>query len=79
LYQRVDQEELEKMGLGHKSELSFEQGSLKSLHKFSMLQRFRQSKDLKAQDSYKPKVQNKEEYIEIKEKEIEWWRTNALT
>ena len=67
VYYRVDQEELEKRGLGHKSELEKESGSLTNLHQFSMLQRFRQSKDFKAPDRYKPK--NSEEAQHIKEQE----------
>ena len=41
VYYRIDQEELEKRGLGHKSELEKESGCLTNLHQFSMLQRFR--------------------------------------
>ena len=52
LYHRIDQEELEKRGLAHKSELNKEQGGLKSLHQFSMLQRFRSGKSYNAPDRY---------------------------
>jgi hypothetical protein len=37
MYYRIDQEELEKKGMAHKSELCNEQGGLKSLQQFSML------------------------------------------
>ena len=45
------------------------------MYKFSMLQRFRQSKGLKEVDRYRPR-ENKEE---TKAKENEWWRNNAQT
>ena len=76
IYYRIDQQELEKKGLAHKSELCKEQGGLKSLHQFSMLQRFRQSKDFKAPDRFKSKTVN---FEEVKEKEGEWYRENAQT
>ena len=61
LYQRVDQQELEKLGVfGHKSELDKDQGGLESMYKFSMLQRFRNNKNLKDVDRFQPK-ENKEE------------------
>ena len=76
LYQRVDQQELEKLGVfGHKSELDKDQGGLESMYKFSMLQRFRNNKNLKDVDRFRPK-ENKEE---LKAKENEWWRNNAQT
>lgn len=76
IYQRVDQLELEKLGcFGHKSELDKDQGGLESMQKFSLLQRFRQSKNLKEVDRFKPR-ENKEE---LKQKENEWWRNNAQT
>ena len=56
---------MEKLGLGHKSELDQKNGSLNAMHKFSMLQRFRQNKDFKAVDKYKPKVE-RDEQEEIK-------------
>lgn len=37
LYYRIDQEELERRGLGHKSEIDNEQGKLTQLHQFSLL------------------------------------------
>ena len=74
LYYRIDQEELEKKGMAHKSELCNEQGGLKSLQQFSMLQRFRNNKDFRQPDRYKPK--NMED---LKEKEAEWYRANAQT
>ena len=45
------------------------------MHKFSLLQRFRQSKNLKQVDRFRP--QEKKE--ELKQKENEWWRNNAQT
>lgn len=77
MYQQVDQQELEKLGLGHKSELDKEQGSLKAMHKFSMLQRFRGNKDLKAVDKYKPKAEDTEDAAEIKEKENAFFKNNV--
>ena len=77
VYYRIDQEELENRGLGHKSELEKESGSLGNLHQFSMLQRFRKAKDFRAPDRYKPK--NQEEASQIKEQEAQWWRQNAQT
>ena len=70
---------MEKLGLGHKSELNKEQGSLSAMHKFTMLQRFRQNRDLRAVDKYKPKYSNREEMDEIKDKENSWWKVNAQT
>ena len=43
------------------------------MHKFSMLQRFRGSKDLKAVDKYKPKTEDEE----IKEKENTFFKNNV--
>ena len=76
MYQRIDQEELEKNGLSHKSELSKDSGGLLAAHKFSMLQRFRQSKDFRAIDRYKPQCENIEE---IKDQEKSWMRQNVQT
>ena len=45
------------------------------MHKFSLLQRFRQSKNLKEVDRFRPK----EKKEELKQKENEWWRNNAQT
>ena len=56
---------MEKLGFGHKSELSKDNGSLQAMHKFSMLQRFRGSKDFRAVDKYKPKA-DQDELQEIK-------------
>lgn len=68
---------MEKLGLGHKSELNKDQGSLKAMHSYSMLQRFRSGKDVKAVDKYKPKYSNREEMDEMRGKENEWYRQNA--
>jgi len=76
-YYRVDQEELEKRGMAHKSELSKESGGLNHMHKFSMLQRFRQNKDFKAPDRYRPKVIDGE--TDIKALEDQWYKNNAQT
>ena len=37
IYSQIDQEGLEKLGLAHKSEFDNEGGSLKSIHKLSLL------------------------------------------
>ena len=37
IYQRIDQQELEKLGLGHKSEVTKESAGFKNLHNLSML------------------------------------------
>ena len=66
MYQRVDQQELETRGMAHKSELSADSGGLLAAHRFSQLQRFRQSRDLRAIDKYKTKCENIEEVKEIK-------------
>jgi hypothetical protein len=66
-YYRIDQEELEKKSLGHKSELDHESGGLTDVYQFSMLQRFRRNCDFKAPDRYKPK--NVDEIQEIRENE----------
>lgn len=66
-YYRIDQEELEKRNLGHKSELDLESGSLSDVFQFSMLQRFRKGKDFRAADKYKPKTV--EDLNEIKKNE----------
>ena len=47
------------------------------MHKFSMLQRFRQSKDFRAPDKYKPKVIDDE--TNLKEQESEWYKNNVQT
>ena len=47
------------------------------MHKFSLLQRFRQSKNLKEVDKFKPITKENKE--ELKQKENEWWRNNAQT
>jgi hypothetical protein len=65
--------------LCHKSELSRESGALKAAFQFSMVQRFRKGKDLKAIDKYKPKYENSEQLAEIREKENAWLRENILT
>ena len=62
--------------MGHKSELDKDQGSLASMHKFSMLQRFRDNRDLKAVDKYKPKTEA-DEAAEIKEKENAFFKNNV--
>lgn len=41
VYSRVDQEQLEKIGMAHKSEFNNDQGGLKAMQKYSLLQRFR--------------------------------------
>jgi len=79
IYKRIDQEELEKLGLGHKSEIGTDSGSLKSVFEYSMLQRFRQNKNFRQIDKYKPKAATKEELLEIKEREHDWWNQNAVT
>jgi hypothetical protein len=52
LYLRIDQEELEKLGVADKQELT--ETVIPDLHEYSMLQRFRQSKDYRQPDKYKP-------------------------
>ena len=79
MYKRTDQKTLYNCGLGHKSELSVESGGLKSAHGLSMLQRFRQGRDLREYDKYKPKPEDHEDPNEIRGKENEWWRTNVIT
>jgi len=54
LYQRIDQEELEKIGVNNKQDVS--EQALVDLHQYSMLQRFRNNKDFKGVDKYKPKM-----------------------
>jgi len=49
------------------------------MHEYSMLQRFRGNRDLKAVDKYKPKFVSAEEADEVRSKENSWWRTNAVT
>lgn len=60
LYQRIDQEELEKLGVSHKSQI--DEGALPELRQYTLLQRLRNGRDLKAVDKYKPvkKPVNKE-------------------
>jgi hypothetical protein len=79
MYQRIDQKELEDLGMSHKSELNDDLGNLKSMHNFSMLQRFRQGRDFKAVDKYKPIADSQDDLNEIKAKENEWWRSNVIT
>jgi hypothetical protein len=57
MFKRIDQEELEKLGVGNKQEISVE--AITELHQYSMLQRFRQNKDFKEEDKYKPKGSKK--------------------
>lgn len=47
------------------------------MHKFSMLQRFRGNKDLKAVDKYKPKTEDTDDAAEIKEKENAFFKNNV--
>lgn len=75
LYYRVDQEELEKRGLGHKSE--FDKDSIPQLQQFSLLQRFRKNKDLRAPDKFKSRLLETDN--ELKEKEAQWWKDNVQT
>ena len=49
------------------------------MHKFSMLQRFRGNKDLKAVDKYKPKTEDTDDAAEIKEKENAFFKNNVQT
>ena len=49
------------------------------MHEYSMLQRFRGNRDLKAVDKYKPKFASAEEADEVRSKENTWWRANAVT
>ena len=45
----------------------------KDLHDYSMLQRFRQSKDLKAVDKYKPRLAPAKGGNGANNKENKWW------
>lgn len=54
LYQRIDQEEMEKLGVSDKTLLT--ERAIVDLHAYSMLQRFRHSKDFKLPDKYTVKV-----------------------
>ena len=49
------------------------------MHQYSMLQRFRGNRDLKAVDKYKPKYASPEEADEVRSKESSWWRANAVS
>ena len=73
LFQRIDQEELEKLGLGTKTEVS--EDAFTDLHEYSMLQRFRQGKDLSAVDKYKP-TKRKGPGATNDNKENKWWMQN---
>ena len=50
-----DQEQLEKHGFGHKSEIESNEGALNCAYQFSMLQRFRDGRNFNAVDRYRPK------------------------
>lgn len=79
IYQRIDQEQLEKHGLGHKSELESDSQVLGAAHQFSMLQRFREGRSFQAVDRYKPKNIEKEEQQAIRDRENQWIRENTVT
>lgn len=51
----IDQEELDKLGVEQKEEIEDDE-TLTDLQNFSLLQRFRQQKDLKKEQSFKPGV-----------------------
>jgi len=76
-YYRIDQEELEKRGMAHKSELEKGQGGLGNMYQFSMLQRFRQQRDFRAPDKYKPRVVDED--TDYKSRENEWFKQNVQT
>lgn len=79
-YQRIDQQELEKLGLGHKSELAKESSGFKSLHNHSMLQRFRSGKNFRAVDKYRSQLEMDHETKEkVKAMEDSWYRENVQT
>lgn len=79
IYQRIDQDQLEKHGLGHKSEFESDSGILNSAYQFSMLQRFREGRNFHAIDRYKPKNLEKEEQQAIRDRENQWIRENTVT
>lgn len=81
IYQRIDQQELEKLGLGHKSEVTKESAGFKNLHNLSMLQRFRSGKNFRAVDKYRSQlVENDQETkANVKQMEDSWYRENVQT
>lgn len=58
MYKRIDQTTLSQIGL--KSKASLGEGAIEEVHGFSMLQRFRQDRDLNAFDRTKPLLQSDE-------------------
>lgn len=78
IYKRVDQEELERLELDHKSEFSFDDGSLQAVFRYTQLQRFRKGKNLKAVDKYKPEL-DEQKRKEVRDRENQWYRENVIT
>ena len=77
-YQRVDNVEMLRSGLGHKADMSIESGALKSAMQYSLAQRFRRGKDLCAIDKTRPPVDDQERQ-ELRDRENQWYRDNILT
>ncbi|CDW86997.1 UNKNOWN [Stylonychia lemnae] len=82
LYQRIDQEELEKIGVADKQTLTEE--AIHDLHEYSMLQRFRQNRDFRQPDRYVAQQKTTKQanyYSSQADKENKWWlqQQNGIT
>eukprot|EP00347_Sterkiella_histriomuscorum_P012198 403369519 len=82
LYQRIDHEELEKIGVNDKEVLT--EHAIYDLHEYSMLQRFRQNRDFKQVDKFvtgvsgnqtkqSQKKGNSTAFNSAQNKENKWW------
>lgn len=77
-YQRIDQNEMWAVKLGHKADMTLESGALQNAMQYSLVQRFRKGKDLRAVDKSKPPVDEAERQ-ELRDREAAWYRDNVLT
>jgi hypothetical protein len=71
-FQRIDQIELERVGLADKKELT--QEAIPELHQYTMLQRFRQGRDCKVPDH--PVKSSKQKQAVSMDKENKFWLNN---
>lgn len=65
MYKRIDQTTLSQIGI--KSKASLEEGAIEEVHGFSMLQRFRQDRDLNSFDRTKPILDQSDDSEESEE------------
>jgi hypothetical protein len=66
-FQRIDQSELQKLGLREKNSLT--EDAIPELHQYTMLQRFRQGRDFRQADPEPAPKKGKQ----LEGKENKWW------